>query len=250
MAVTINTLKYIPDLPAAGALSSADLLHISQGNTDKQLTFTALQRYMADIIHPVGSLIYFGVKGKDPNLLFPGQTWVRYQAGRSIRVCLDNESNLGQVSGTDTITLTAAQMPAHTHAAAGLAMSSAGDHYHTGNTSTVGDHTHGAWTDVQGNHNHPGRFYVSNTSLDGGASNRRSWEVGRGYNGEDLIGYAGAHSHNVGMNGAGSHYHSFTTNTTGNHVHNISGNVASSGSNGSIYIVPSTISVACWIRNA
>lgn len=81
--------------------------------------------------------------------------------------------------------------------------------YGTKDTTEVGDHGHNAWTDEQGNHSHAGKFVRSNTSLDGGSnSGRITWQVGYGYNNDsDLIGYAGNHSHNVGVGGAGAHSH-------------------------------------------
>jgi microcystin-dependent protein len=249
MAVAINSLKYIPDLPAASSAAGVDLLHLSQGGNDKQLTITNLLTFLNDKARPVGSLFFTGQKGKDPNTLFPGQTWVRYGAGRSLRVCLDDESNLGAGIGSDTINLTVAQLPVHAHAAGTLVANSGGAHAHNGSTSGVGDHTHAAWTDAQGNHNHAGRYVRSNTSLNGGTSNRLTWEIIAGYNNDsDLIGYAGLHGHNIGMNGAGAHSHTFTTNTTGAHTHSVSGSVANTGSGSAVTVVPLTIHVGCWIR--
>lgn len=245
MAVAINSLKYIPDLPAASAAAAVDLLHLSQGGTDKQLTIANLLSYLNDKARPVGSLFFTGQKGKDPNALFPGQTWVRHGAGRSLRVCLDDESNLGQLIGADTITLSAAQLPAHAHGSGSLSTAAGGSHAHNGSTNGVGDHTHSAWTDVQGAHAHQYNVTRGGDGGNGSDGGVLYAEIGRGWNWTDT---QGNHGHNVGIGGAGAHSHSFTTNTTGNHTHGVTGNTDATGSGGSITIVPFTIHIGCWIR--
>lgn len=240
MAVTINTLKYIPDLPAASAAAGADLLHLSQGNTDKQLTLTQLARFITNLTQPIGAMMFFATKGKDPNVLFPGQTWVRYGAGRHIRVCADNEANLGAAIGSDAIQLTGNELPAHAHGAAGLTITGDGQHIHDGYVDGVGDHAHSAWTDAQGNHTH--RAWTDAQGQHG----HRAWTDvqgehqhsflaagGTGSGAGILIGVkefetgagpihpAGAHSHNVGMDAAGLHSHNVGMDAAGNHGHNV-----------------------------
>ncbi|QAX92350.1 putative tail fiber protein [Pantoea phage vB_PagM_LIET2] len=261
MAVNIAAIKYIPDLPAVSALAGADLLHVSQGNTDKQATMTQLARFINDAAHPIGQLMFFGVKGKDPNTLFPGQSWTRYNAGRSLRVCLDNESNLGQNVGADQISLNTSQMPSHSHGAQGLVIQDNGNHQHNATTSWVGDHAHSAWTDAQGSHqhivglrspnNHDGAGSIFGTSGGGGYNGAAAY--GKGNNGIDLYpltNVAGNHGHNVGIGGAGGHNHTLTTEWAGQHSHGIIGQVLANGSGAAITIVPNTVHVACWIRNS
>lgn len=254
MAVTINTLKYIPDLPAAAAAAGADLLHLSQGNTDKQLTLTQLARFITNLTQPIGAMMFFATKGKDPNALFPGQTWVRYGAGRHIRVCADNEANLGAAIGSDAIQLTGNELPAHAHGAAGLTITGDGQHIHDGYVDGVGDHAHSAWTDAQGNHTHRAWTDAQGEHIHGawtdaqgnhqhgvGIRSPSNWGGSAGYYGTRAVGLGsggwaqgggqtgseaatsvdGNHAHNVGIGAAGNHSHNVGMDGAGQHGHNV-----------------------------
>jgi microcystin-dependent protein len=247
----INSVIYVPGMPTAATLTGAELLHLSRGNIDSRIDLNALAATFLNSMHAIGALINFGIKTADPNVLFPGQTWVRFNAGSSLRSANSDIDILTKIGG-DQFTLSVAQMPAHSHAGSTLGIGVAGDHNHTGNTSTNGDHAHGAWTDQQGNHNHPGRYYRSNTALDGGTSHRISWVYDYGYNNDtDLIGYAGNHAHNIGMNGAGAHSHTIgTDNGNSAHTHSISGTTANTGSGSAITAVALTTHITCWLRTA
>lgn len=102
----------------------------------------------------------------------------------------------------------------------------AGNHSHTGSTSSY-FHSHpGSVTDVQGSHTHAMNMRVfQNTS---GPDNNRV-----GGSGVDGTPYqlateaGGAHGHNLSISGD-SHNHTFTTSTNGNHAHSFTTDAAGS----------------------
>ena len=89
--------------------------------TDYTLTTTGLhtftcngvnvQVYVAKDTHPVGS-IYISVNNTNPSTLFGG-TWQKIE-GRFL-LASNSSHPLGQTGGAETVTLTTAQMPNHTH---------------------------------------------------------------------------------------------------------------------------------------
>jgi microcystin-dependent protein len=120
---------------------------------------------------------------------------------------------MGTTGGTETVTLTTAEMPAHTHTGP--------SHTHTGTTASSGSHTHTGTTDAQGDHTHQtfsnaGGYWrrseagltstasgtIMNTGFDGAAFNPST-------------GNAGVHLHNLIVGSSGSHTHTFTTDAGG-----------------------------------
>ena len=112
--------------------------------------------------------------------------------------------------GADTVALTTAQIPGHTHTFSATT-SSAGGHSHTGNTSTAsltGSINFGA----NGIPSNSGSGVVS--TADPGAAN----QAGFG---------AGGVNRRLDINA--SHNHSFTTSSVSDHTHTVSGTTASTG---------------------
>lgn len=103
----------------------------------------------------------FGNNGVDP--LFPNLCGVtiagRTTMGGSDRGNLTGGNVVGATLGAQTITLTEAQIPAHSHTGSGTT-STNGDHAHTGSgtTSSNGDHSHTGTgsTSSDGSHAHTG----------------------------------------------------------------------------------------------
>jgi microcystin-dependent protein len=110
----------------------------------------------------------------------------------------------GTTGGADSVTLTTAQTPSHTHTFSETT-TSAGGHNHIGTTETAGNHTHNyrqgaAYVNV------PVSGSVTFGYVDGGATNNERQTTG-----------------------AGSHNHTFTTSSVGDHTHNVSGTTAATG---------------------
>lgn len=82
-------------------------------------------------LYPVGS-IYMSVNATNPSTYFGG-TWVAWGAGRvpvRINTSDSNFNTVEKTGGAATVTLSASQIPSHTHAKGTLATASAGAHTH------------------------------------------------------------------------------------------------------------------------
>ena len=114
---------------------------------------------------------------------------------------------LGETGGAKTVTLTTANMAAHTHS--GTTAAETQEHTHSGSTGTVSaNHTHGysGTTSTNGDHIH--QFDVTGSAAGGGLNT-----VGGG---------PGGNLQTASMRGAGNHTHTFsgTTGTiSANHTH-------------------------------
>lgn len=147
---------------------------------------------------------------------------------------VQNGGSMGAVSGSNTSTLTQANLPtvnftgtaasAGTHGHTGTT-AAAGSHAHTGNTSSDGNHNHSGTTTTDGDHGHS---FQMNSKDDGNFSN-----VSGQYPTGDAMKFYGAyhyiatenagnHWHNLSINSAGNHNHSITTNTVSDHNHTFS----------------------------
>jgi microcystin-dependent protein len=95
--------------------------------------------------------------------------------------------------GSNTIALSSAEMPSHTHSGT---TDSGGSHNHTGSTSNTGTHSHDGTR--RGNARRPDQgagFYYTDGNTNTGDS--------------------GAHSHNLTIDSGGAHTHTFTTSSAG-----------------------------------
>lgn len=94
---------------------------------------TGIKKDIADIIYPIGS-IYMSVNSTSPATLFGG-TWERWGNGR-VAVGVDTSqtefSTVEKIGGNKTHTLTAAEMPSHSHSTTSqtLKTTSNGNHQH------------------------------------------------------------------------------------------------------------------------
>ncbi len=93
--------------------------------------------------YPVGIVIFFA-QDKDPNTLFPGTTWSYIGENKTIRLGLQDGTDVMTTGGADTITLETENLPNHSHNFSATT-SQAGGHLHTYNrrgssdTGNVGD---------------------------------------------------------------------------------------------------------------
>ncbi|WP_422387656.1 tail fiber protein [Erwinia aphidicola] len=65
-------------------------------------------------LYPIGIVLWFA-QNKNPNTLFPGTTWSYIGENKTIRLGSQNGSDVMTSGGADTITLAAANIPAHSH---------------------------------------------------------------------------------------------------------------------------------------
>ena len=104
-----------------------------------------------------------------------------------------NSYAVAATGGSNTVALSTAELPSHTHSGT---TDSGGSHSHTGSTSNTGSHSHAGTRRGTGQRPSQG---IGDYMTDGNTN----------------TGSAGAHSHNLTINSAGSHTHTFTTSSTG-----------------------------------
>lgn len=108
---------------AVGKVSEADDTFEVSEKWDVKVYGQLLKEYIVDSIYPVGS-IYMSVESTSPATLFGG-TWSQLQ--NRFLLGAGSSYTAGNTGGAATVTLTTAQMPAHTHTFTGTAAS----HTHT-----------------------------------------------------------------------------------------------------------------------
>lgn len=117
ISTTVNDSKHA----AAADMATND------SNGDKIDDTYLKKATVIDVIYPIGS-IYMSMSATNPADLFGVGTWKRISQGRMLLGADDSTYKAGATGGEETHTLTAEEMPAHSH---------------SGTTSTNGNHTHG-----------------------------------------------------------------------------------------------------------
>lgn len=124
---------------AVGKVAEKDNTFEVSEDWDVRVYGKLLQDYIKQfsaVVYPVGS-IYMSVNATNPATYFGG-TWVAWGTGRvpvGINTADSNFSTVEKTGGASTVTLTATQIPSHTHAKGTLATASAGAHTHNLNLS-------------------------------------------------------------------------------------------------------------------
>ena len=135
--------------------------------------------------------------------------------------------NVGQTGGSASVTLTAAQLPSHTHAVGTLAFGASGVHAHNTQVANSGNHAHNAGTNAGGAHRHSFFYQVVRYGVNG--SNNKTGGDG-GSSATTSINAVGNHNHGVNIGGGGDHSHTVTVLNSSNHTHTASGSTATTGS--------------------
>lgn len=167
-------------------------------------------------IYPIGIVLQFD-NATNPNNSFPGTVWEQIVDGRTARAATGPEAGtadgqIGSVAGSDTCTISVANMPGHTHGMQNHTHGIAAHSHTMAHTHTI-NHDHGAvTTSSSGAHTHS----VSGTAASNG---NHTHTAGTGYTGAGN--YIGA--------GTGTSLGTMTTNSAGAHTHSVSGTAASSG---------------------
>lgn len=224
-----------------------------------------------NMTYPVGS-IYMSVNDASPATLFGGE-WERIEDTFLLSAGKNHEA--GSTGGEESHTLTASEMPSHTHDFSGTT-SSAGSHSHTagtgeagwhghsGTTSTNGWHGHDASTGGAGGHNHSvtndmGIISHSSTNFGYATGSSGPWAIGAGTVYASLvgdhthsvsIGGSGSHSHTLSIDGNGTHTHTVSVGAAGDHSHTFSGTTTGAGSGSAHNNMPPYLAVYVWKRTA
>lgn len=158
-----------------------------------------------------------------------------------------NGGAMGSVSGTNTTTLTQANLPNVNFSGSAA---SAGGHNHGGATGNGGGHNHSGTTSTNGSHTHGSNATGANIGLaiiTGGGTpsgiDNSSNEINNFLTPALQIYNAGNHNHTFTTNTVSEHSHNI--NTDGAHAHAVT--VASGGSGTPINIAPQTLSVNMFI---
>lgn len=206
------------DVMLSSAINSSSETLAATPKAVKAAYDLANRNYLNEL-YPIGIVLWFA-QNKNPNTLFPGTKWSYIGENKTIRLGSQNGSDVMTSGGADTITLAAANIPAHSHTFSATT-SSSGAHTHTGSTNSAGAHTHG-----------------------GVASRTSPWEIGGStwtrFNFQTL----GA------TDSAGAHTHTVTIASAGAHTHTVSGTTANTGSGAAINITNAFVKLMGWYRTA
>ncbi len=129
---------------AIGKVSERDNTFEVAENWDVKVYGMFLKEYIqqfAKTMYPVGS-IYMSVSSTNPSTYFGG-TWVAWGSGRvpvGINTSDSNFNTVEKTGGASSVTLTASQIPSHTHTFTGSSTT----------TSSAGGHTHNIGRDTDG----------------------------------------------------------------------------------------------------
>lgn len=185
-------------------------------------------------VFPVGIVVFFG-QNKNPNSIWPTTKWVYTGASKYIRIGAADGSDVGKTGGSNTFTISKANLPNTALTISGSTSSfdygskgtsSAGNQ--SVNTSSAGAHTH--TTGIPKSRSGSGAAQaLMYQSFDEGVLNVVSSS-------------SGAHTHSVPV---AAHTHSVTI---GAHVHTVSGNTEAMGSGNAITFTPEFINLMAWMR--
>lgn len=206
-------------------------------------------------VFPIGSFYFSYNTVTNPASRLGFGTWVKVE-GRFLLGAQQGTYNAGSVGGTATHTLTAAQMPVHSH---GGELSYSGEHRHNSTCQDGGEHSHEGRTNSGGSHSHEGRAEnagghshtrgtmeitgairaTDNSGGDifatgaftgenvgsgdegnhGGELKKYSFTASRTWTGSTST--AGAHTHDLNITHGGSHSHTLSIEDGGRHAHSI-----------------------------
>ena len=198
-------------------------------------------------MYPVGS-IYMSVSNTNPGTLFGG-TWSQIQGKFLLGASTGHTA--GSTGGAETVKLSVAQLPAHTHTGPAHTHSVSG-HTHSvpNHTHSIPEHTHTATCASAGDHYHN----VRRTQNAASGNARYSFEGSTDVYKPTLN--AGAHTHTITVNQkAAFNTASSGSCTTGSGGSGStgsagSGNTGSTGSGSAVGIMPPYLAVYMWQRTA
>lgn len=208
-------LKYLTDLPAASSVEADDLLHVNQSGNDRSMTVSVLIKAIIDSVYPVNSAHFFA-DTTNPNATWPGTTWARIPgAGKTVRLANSTGSDVLQQGGSDTATITTANMAPHIHPV----------------DIKTSQFDHGTKTTSQDNHSHTVPL-KSTGKWTGGSQDGSSDDI----------------SSSLSTN-TSTYQHGHTV-SIGAHGHDVKGDTGSAGSGSEFTITNQYVKLAGWYRTA
>lgn len=193
--------------------TAEDVLDNGDTDTLKGQLLAALASLQIDSVYPVGAVLFFA-QNKNPNTLFPGTTWNYIGENKTIRLGLQDGSDVLDTGGADTVSLAKANLPAQALSITGTAASV---DLGTKTTDNQGDHSHG-WGSSMQKQGGSDQAVGSNGGTDFGTTST-----------------GGAHTHRIAL---------------GSHSHGVSGNTENMGSGTALNITNSYVKLMGWYRSA
>ncbi|MTC40818.1 phage baseplate protein [Providencia sp. wls1921] len=179
-------------------------------------------------IYPIGIVVWFA-QNKNPNTLFPGTKWQYIGENKTIRLAAASGANVLSTGGSDSVTLTETQMPAHNHS-------------FSATTNNTGGHTHDRGTmDITGDF--PAiRKAAQNrdSSLKGAFAILNKWNASNSWSGTDDDGTVYNFTASRSWTGA--------TSNNGAHAHTVSGTTGNKGGGTAVNITNAYIMLMGWYR--
>ncbi|MGL3099453.1 hypothetical protein [Enterobacter asburiae] len=238
---TIVTAQWLNDSQGATRDAQQELINVLAGakispdKSKQNQLLTAIQTLISEAVNAakyvpdVGEL-FITSKKINPNTKYPGTTWVYLGEGLNLRTGKADGSDVGSITGADSVTLSAANLPAHNHTIGGT----------TGNSTAANANTTPIdfgqiGTSGAGSHSHS----VSGSTTGAGA---HSHHVGfnRPSNLNTLYGNTGvANAGNAVAAGGSQVAEAPNTNTVGDHAHNLSGSTNAVGDHAHTISLPS-----------
>ncbi|HBS4774136.1 TPA: hypothetical protein ACGRVH_003941 [Klebsiella pneumoniae] len=179
----------------------------------KTQLLAALTSLQIDSVYPVGAVLFFA-QNKNPNTLFPGTTWNYIGENKTIRLGLQNGTDVLTTGGADSVTIAKGNLPAQALSVSGTAASV---DLGTKTTNSQGAHSHG---------------WGSSMQKQGGSDQAVGSNGGTNFG---TTSEAGDHTHSVEL---------------GSHGHNVSGNTENMGSGTALNITNSYVKLMGWYRSA
>lgn len=285
---TIVTAEWMNDSQSATRDAQQEIINVlgaAEIETDpskQNQLLTAIQALISEAVNaakyvPEVGELFISSKNIDPNTKYPGTTWTYLGEGLNLRTGKADGSDVGTDIGADSVTLSADNLPAHTHSIGGStggstdvsANTSSYDYgspatsqtdlgspstssfdYGSPATSTGGSHSHAqrAWVNGGGGSN---TYIDRNTYANPGQEDNSSYTVAAGDHAHTVP--IGAHSHTVGI---GAHAHSVPigahshTVTVPGHSHTLPADTGSVGAGAAISVVSKSKLVMVWERTA
>jgi hypothetical protein len=225
-AVVMATVQYVDKAVAVALNAAADAME------------EARQKVTFDEMYPIGDTKFFA-RVLDPNKKWPGTLWYPIEENKTIRLARADGSDVMETGGRDSITIARVNLPPEE-----INVSGNTNQHDTGPLSTDDYHFGTKRTAPAGAHTARGRYTESNTSLDGGNSDRRSWSVDYGYKEEGLIESTPDHEHTMDLE---DHRHQIPAIK---HGHTVTAKTEQLGQGVEINMVNSYIKIYGWYRAA